>query len=86
MIHTAKELAFIRFMTSCIKKNKRYGFCDLTNKELAERFIYQGRKFSESSIRNFISIARPVFHFEGIGRRRQIYLKPHLLLMQGGEA
>lgn len=74
MIYSPVQIAFIKFLKSSIAKNKKYGYLNLTNKEIAERFNFQQRKYSESRIKTLLSETKQYFHIENKGPARQIYL------------
>lgn len=74
MIYSPVQLAFIKFLKSSIAKNKKYGYLNLTNKEIAERFNFQQRKYSESRIKTLLFETKQYFYIENKGPARQIYL------------
>lgn len=75
MIYSPIQLAFIKFLKACIAKNKAYGYINLTNKQIAERFEFQGRKYSHQNIALLISHIKQEFTFQSSGSRRYILSK-----------
>ena len=50
---TIRELVFKAYLEKAISKS-RYGFIDLTNKQLAEKFSYDNKKYSVNTIRSLL--------------------------------
>lgn len=75
MIYSPIQLAFIKFLEACIAKNKNYGYINLTNKQIAERFTFRGRKYSFQNIALLISQIKHEFTFQSNGSRRYILSK-----------
>jgi hypothetical protein len=75
MIYSPTQLAFIKFLKACIVKNKKYGYINLTNKQIAERFEFQDRKYSHQNIALLISQTKHEFTFQSSGSRRYILSK-----------
>jgi hypothetical protein len=73
MIYSPIQLAFVKFLKACIVKNKAYGFCNYTNKQLAEKFEFQKKKYSESRIKTLLFETKEYFHCENKGKARQIF-------------
>lgn len=75
MIYSPIQLAFIKFLKSSIAKNKKYGYLNLTNKEIAERFEFCKRKYSKRTIEELLIQVKPEFQIIGNTKRRFILPK-----------
>lgn len=74
-IYSPIQLAFIKFLQSAISKNKKYGYLNLTNKEIAERFEFCKRKYSKRTIEELLIQVKPEFQIIGNTKRRFILPK-----------
>lgn len=80
MIYSPIQLAFIKFLASSINKNKKYGYLNLTNKQIAERFEFNKRKYSHQNIALLISQTKNEFTYKSQGSRR--YILPKIVTSQ----
>lgn len=75
MIYSPIQLAFIKFLKACIVKNKKYGYINLTNKQIAERFEFQEKKFSLDYISKLVQKVKHEFTLQSKGSTRYILFK-----------
>jgi hypothetical protein len=75
MIYSPIQLAFIKFLKACITKNKKYGYINLTNKQIAERFQFQEKKFSLDHISKLVQKVKHEFTLQSKGSTRYILPK-----------
>jgi hypothetical protein len=75
MIYSPIQLAFIKFLKASITKNKKYGYINLTNKQIAERFEFQDRKYSLDYISKLVQKVKHEFTLQSKGSTRYILLK-----------
>jgi hypothetical protein len=74
-IYSPIQLAFIKFLKASITKNKKYGYINLTNKQIAERFEFQDRKYSLDYISKLVQKVKHEFTLQSKGSTRYILLK-----------
>lgn len=75
-IYNPVQLAFIQFISCALKKSiKTYGYLNLTNKEIAERFVFKGKKFSHRYIESLIPLIKNEFNVITKGSTRYILQK-----------
>jgi hypothetical protein len=74
-IYSPIQLAFIKFLKASITKNKKYGYINLTNKQIAERFSFRQKRFSLDYISKLVQKVKHEFTLQSKGSTRYILLK-----------